>query len=66
LEGVDFCGTDVSEVFGVEEEHHILFTEVLVEREIVDDVAAVDDCCFAEMRSLAAYENCHDGVGLMG
>ena len=64
LERVNLCGTHKREVFGVEEQHHVLVAEVLIEREVVDDVASVEDSGFAEMGCLAAYEYCHgSGVG---
>ena len=59
LEGVDFSGADEGEVLGVEEQDHVLVAEVLVKREVVDNVLSIDNCGFAEVGGLAADENCH-------
>jgi len=56
LEGVQLGGADEREILGIEEEHDILLALVLIERELVDDLA-VDHGVGLEMRSGFSYEN---------
>lgn len=57
---MQLCRADKGEIFGVEEQQHVLLVLLLRKGEAINDVLAVDNGLCIEIWCFFSDENCHD------